>query len=113
MLRTLVVVIALIAAVVPYPAALIERMYSRGLYPRFQPILTQASNASPVAIIDGVVLLLLAWGLVSVVRRWRKRGFVPAVVRLFSWTLTTAAAVYLLFLATWGLNYRRLPLESK
>ena len=113
MARALIVITALTAAVVPYPAALVERVYSRGLYPRLQPLLTRASNAAPIAILDVVVLLLLAWGLVSVLRRWRKRGLASAVVRLLSWTLTSAAVLYLLFLATWGLNYRRVPLESK
>src|SRR5205085_2742780 len=28
-------------------------------------------------------------------------------------TVTMAAVVYLLFLATWGLNYRRVPLAAK
>lgn len=113
MVRALVVVTALVAALVPYPAAVVERVYSRGFYPWLQPVLTQASNASPIAIIDVVVLLLLAWGAVSMMRRWRKRGAAPAVVRLLAWALTTAAVLYLLFLATWGLNYRRVPLESK
>ena len=112
-MRALIVIVALVAAVVPYPAAFVEEFYSRGLYPRFQPLLTQASNSSPVAIIDVVVLLLLAWVFVSVLRRWRKRGVVSALVRLLSWTLTTAAVLYLLFLGSWGLNYRRVPLESK
>lgn len=112
-MRALIVIVALVAAVVSYPAAVVERFYSRGLYPRFQPLVTQASNASPVAVVDVVVLFLLAWVAVSVLRRWRKRGVASALVRLLSWTVTTAAVLYLLFLGSWGLNYRRVPLESK
>lgn len=113
MLRALLVIAALIAALIPYPASLVERLYSRGLYPRLQPLLTQSSNAVPIAIIDIVCAVLALWLFVSMVRRWRKRGAASAFVRLLTFSLTTAAALYLLFFVTWGLNYRRVPLEDK
>jgi hypothetical protein len=113
MFRALIVITAVIVALVPYPAAIVERWYSRGLYPRLQPLLTQASNAVPVAIIDIVFALLITWLLVSVLRRWRKRGAVAAFVRFLTWGITATAVLYLLFFVSWGLNYRRVPLEQK
>ena len=113
LLRIILIVVAVAAAVAPYPAALVERWYSRGLYPRLQPILTQASNAVPVAVIDIVFAILIVWLVVSMLGRWRKRGAIGAFVRFLTWGLTTAAVLFLLFFATWGLNYRRVPLEEK
>jgi hypothetical protein len=113
LLRIILIVLAVTAAVAPYPAALVERWYSRGLYPRLQPLLTQASNMVPVAVIDIVFAILIAWLLVSMLGRWRKRGAIAAFVRFVTWGLTTAAVLFLLFFATWGLNYRRVPLEEK
>jgi hypothetical protein len=113
MIRVLVVIAALIAALVPYPASLVERLYSRGLYPRLQPLLTQASSVVPVAVIDVVLGILILWLVVSVVRRWRKRGAASGFVRFLSFGLTSAAVLYLLFFVSWGLNYRRVPLEQK
>lgn len=112
-LRGLLVGLAAVAAIVPYPAGLVERFYTRGLYPEVQPVLTGASNAVPVAVLDLVAALLVTFFIVIVVRRWRQRGLVSAVGRALTFTLTTGAVLYLLFLVTWGLNYRRIPLESK
>ena len=113
MLRALIIILALVAALLPYPASLVERLYSRGLYPRMQPLLTQASDVVSLAVLDIVVGILLVWMLVTVLGRWRKRGAVAAFVRLLTFALTTAAVLYLLFFVTWGLNYRRVPLEEK
>ena len=101
------------AALVPMPPAAVERNYSNGLYPSIQRTLTPLSNLTPFALLDlaGIVLLLLV--LSRVVRRARsqgwKRGLRGAVVTL----LRVGALIYLLFLAIWGLNYRRVPLENK
>ena len=113
MIRALVVVTAVVAALLRYPAPAVERLYARGLYPRLQPLLTSASNAVPFAVIDIAFGILLVWLLMTVLRRWRKRGAVSALVRAFTFGLTTAAVLYLLFFVSWGLNYRRVPLEDK
>jgi Protein of unknown function (DUF3810) len=46
-------------------------------------------------------------------RRVRAVGFVRAMLRTLLTLLTLAAVLYLAFLAMWGLNYRRVPLEAK
>ena len=44
------------AAVVPLPAAFVERVYSAGAYPVLQRVLTSFSNRVPFALIDVLVL---------------------------------------------------------
>lgn len=104
-----------VAAVTPVPPALVERVYSTGVYPVFQRILTPISNQAPFALID----LLIAGGVVwfvflaLAVRRLFRRGEKRVVQRVVVCAILPAAALYLAFLAFWGFNYRRVPLEEK
>jgi hypothetical protein len=111
--RVTVWTLALASALMPLPASLVEQVYSRGIYPAFQPYVTAASNMVPVALLDvalGILLLVFA---VRYVRAIRAKGWRLGSASLALSLLTTTAVVYLLFLATWGLNYRRIPLEGK
>lgn len=109
-----VLAIACAALLLPLPAVAVERAYSSLIYPPLQRALTSFSNLVPVALLDVVIVgLPLAWVVLVVrdlarsPRRWRTAG---------RWTLLTAvvvASLYLVFLLTWGLNYRRVPLERK
>jgi len=110
------VVAALVCAFVPVTPSFIERWYSTGLYPRIQQVLTPISNLIPFALFDvltiGAAVLVLG-SIVRAVRRARQ-------TRRFSILLTTlgnivfgAAAAYLVFLAVWGFNYRRMPMTER
>ena len=112
----LVIATALAAALLPISPSWIEAAYSRGVYLAFQRQLTPLTNTSPVAVTD----LLLVGALLAVAlflrRMWRlsaRRGAWPAVRTLAVVALTTAATLYLVFLAAWGLNYRRVPLAAR
>ncbi len=102
------------AALIPIPAPVVERLYSTRVYLAFQPVVTSASNRFPVALLD---LLIAGTGalwiglLVRDLRRAAKplHALVLMAVRTIAWS----AAIYLVFLATWGLNYRRLRLVDK
>ncbi len=106
--------LAAISVIAPLPPRIVESAYSSGFYPALQRILTSLSNLVPFALLDVVIVgLPIAWCALAVravarsSRRMRECG---------RWALRTAvaaAALYLIFLATWGLNYRRLPLEKK
>ena len=61
----LAVAVALAAAVAPLPAAWVERVYSRGLYPRIQSIVTPVSALTSIALLDGAVAILLTTALYS------------------------------------------------
>jgi hypothetical protein len=111
--RVAVILLALGALLVPLPAEWVERVYSRTLYLSFQPYVTTISNLTPVALFDVAVLLALIVGMWLLVRDWRTLGFRKAAAQSAVRVVTAAAAVYLLFFVTWGINYRRVPLEAK
>lgn len=107
-LRTALVGVAAGAALVPLPPAAVDRWYSQRVYATLQPLLTSLSNAAPFALLDVLLsALALAWiGLAArdlLGARGRSRGALRIVVRTVVW----CAALYLAFLALWGLNYRR------
>jgi hypothetical protein len=110
------ILIAVTVAVFPPGAMSVERYYSRGLYPILQATVTSLSNRSPIALFDVaiVVLALIAIGIwISSIRLARKKQAIRSLWRGFVATLTLLAVVYLWFLAAWGLNYARPPLESQ
>lgn len=103
---------AVAAALAPFPPAIVERWYSEGWYPHVQRALTRASNVVPISLFDGLCLAAFVWFVWMVARTVRRHGVrgLPGA----GWrVLVTAAAIYLLFLVTWGLNYRRVPLERR
>lgn len=112
-IRLILIVLATAAAVAPTPAGLVERLYSNGVYAQVQPVVTGVTNRLPVAVLDVGVGILLIWLLLVMVRAYRRRGMVAAGLRALGWLLTTGAVIYLLFLASWGLNYRRVSLASR
>lgn len=112
-LKLSVILLALAAALAPLPAPLVERLYSQGLYPWLQPLVTRASSLAPVAMLDVGVTIILASLLVVMARRWRACGVVRAAARSVMSSVVLGAVIYLWFLGLWGLNYRRLPLEEK
>jgi len=115
MVRAAVVGLAVAAAVVPLPATWVEWAYARAFYPIWQTMATTASNAVPIALLDFLIVGLgLSWLLLAVVdvRRSGARGRGRAVGRIAARTAVWAAAGYLVFLVSWGLNYRRVRLED-
>lgn len=104
------ILLAALAAIAPLPAPAVERTYSTGIYPTIQRALTPLSNVVPIALLDVAALLLLFLLAVRFVRAGgRRQGARAAGIT----ALKAVAVVYLLFLALWGLNYRRVPLEQK
>jgi hypothetical protein len=111
--RLIVVGVAALLALLPLSPAAVERWYSRGLYPAIQPVITGFSSIVPVALLDIAAAIALAGAAVSAARRVRSAGFQRWLRELPFALLVAAAVFYLWFLAFWGLNYRRLPLEQK
>lgn len=113
--RAALIVLAALAAIVPRPPALVERVYSAGLYPFVQRVLTSVSNIAPVALFDVVLVaavLWTAWRWAAAIGGWRRRTWRPTGVAVRS-SVTLAAAAYLWFVVVWGLNYARPPLEQR
>jgi REP element-mobilizing transposase RayT len=108
-MRAALIVLALGAAVLPIPAALVERLYSTWLYPALQPTLTTASNHAPFALFDAAIVGVVALWLGLAVRDVLiapLRGVLRVALRTMVWSAT----LYLIFLVAWGLNYRRVHL---
>ena len=115
-LRSPILIAAAVAAVVPTPAAWVETAYSASFYLFLQRYLTPLASRFPFAFFDlligAVVGSLAIWWVVRLSRassgsRWR------AALSMTVNTATLVALVYLVFLTTWGLNYRRQPLRQK
>jgi hypothetical protein len=108
--------VAALVAMLPPGAASVERWYSRWLYPIIQANVTSLSNRSPIALFD-VAIVVFSLTLITIwirsIRLARKRPILRPLWRGFVATLTVLAVVYLWFLAAWGLNYARPPLESQ
>ncbi|MBI2223226.1 MAG: DUF3810 family protein [Acidobacteria bacterium] len=102
MRRISIIVIAICAGMAPFPPELIEDRYSRAIYPHVQHVLTSFSNSTTIALFDVALALGAFVALVLLVRRGR-------VLNL----LCFIAIAWMVFLATWGLNYRRSPVEDR
>ena len=115
MLKLALIVVAAIFALAPLPRHVVERVYSRGMYPMVQPGLTALSNRTSFAWFDAIVLVAVA----AIVVMWtarlrsprrRTQGIGRTLAVLTVDTLVLAAVLYLWFLGAWGLNYQRQPL---
>ena len=61
----------------PWPAWFVERLYSRGIYPYIQRVMTTMSNVTPWAVMDGLLVAAAVyemWRLVRTVAAARVRG---------------------------------------
>ena len=107
---------AALGAFAPVSSGCVERIYSRSVYVWFQRALTALSNRTDLALFDVLVVSLavglIGWWVIRMRRAPRGRR-VRAAIRMSFNTAVGCAAVYLLFLACWGLNYRREPLTQK
>ena len=104
---------ALGLAFIPLPSRLVEQLFSRGVYAAVQPVMTFASNFAPFALLDvllGATVILLTTAMVRDVRR---AGLARGAVRAGGRAVVWSAAAYLVFLAVWGLNYRREPVTTR
>lgn len=114
--QALMVLAAGAAAMLPRPEAIIERLYGRAFYPALQAALTGVSNRLPLAVFDVALVCALAalvwwWGR-ALGALWRRRLWAPTG-RAAAATLALAAALYLWFLAVWGLNYARPAMDVR
>lgn len=109
------VALAGMALAAPLPPGAVERWYSTGAYPVIERALTTVSGVTPFAWFD-LWLLATVGGLCWL---WRRPFLAPrgerwrALGRAAWATVVAASAGYLVFLACWGLNYRREPLTAR
>jgi len=84
-----------------YPSDFVERSYSRSIFPKISQAAGRVADLLSLSWLD----LLVPAGAVFLVWLVRKRRW--------GTILNVAAALYLIFFWTWGLNYHRKPLSSK
>lgn len=100
-------------ALAPIPAWAVESIFSRRIYATLQPVLTFSSNAAPIALVDVAGVAVVSWlalrSIFDLRRQGAVRGALRAAWRASLWT----AALYVAFLALWGLNYRRPSLPER
>jgi Protein of unknown function (DUF3810) len=115
-IRVLVIGLAVLAGLAPIDSRVVERWYSTGIYPAIQRVVTPVSNLVPFALLDLLAVGALAAALVVLVRSIllarKKKTWKP--IRLILTRLASSGAViYLVFLAIWGLNYRRVSMSER
>ena len=112
--RIVLTTAAAVAVVVPVSRAVVERDYSDRMYVALQHTLSSASNRTPLALLDVLLaVVLVAWVFFAARDLVRAKTRMRAAARIVVRSIVWSAAAYLLFLATWGLNYRRVPLREK
>ncbi len=114
--RIALVFAAVIVALFPMPADVIEGTYSTGAYPPLQRWLTALSNKTFFALLDGLIIVVVVFWLLLLLADIRSRkdaGYLWVVREAAARTVTLAAGLYLVFMAMWGLHYRREPLHAK
>lgn len=115
-LLLLVTALAAPCVVAPFPAQ-VEAAFSRGLFPVVAGVLARVTGSLRFSVAEATALLLAigaSWLLARSARAWRqalgqrRRLLWRGVTRL----VIVGASIYLIFLACWGFNYRRLPFAA-
>jgi hypothetical protein len=103
-----VVLSAVLAALLPLPPALVDHWYTARVYGSLQPLITSFSNLAPFALLDLFLgAITVAWLGLAVRDLLRAPSRMRGVWLVAARSLVWSSALYLLFVAMWGLNYRR------
>jgi Protein of unknown function (DUF3810) len=114
--RVVVIGLAVVAGLAPIDSRLVESWYSTNIYLVIQRFLTPVSNLVPFALLDVLAVGALAATLVVLVRSVqlaRKKKTWKPILLILTRLVSSGAVIYLLFLAVWGLNYRRVPMSER
>ncbi|MBI4265018.1 MAG: DUF3810 family protein [Acidobacteria bacterium] len=98
------------------PAPLVERWFSAGVYPAVQRAVTPISNLVPFAVLDLLVLAAVAAMLTVIVRgvrAARRTHRIAPLLQAARQLVVALACGYLVFLALWGFNYRRVAMTDR
>ena len=98
-------------------SALVERLYSNGIYPLIAVTLRTLSRFFPFPLGDVLYLLLIAfvlWKIVLLIRKAAKKQLVKADrIRIPVAILKFILILYIAFKILWGLNYSRMPINKR
>ncbi len=120
MTRVVAIAAAVVAALAPTSPEWVERAYSTFIYIGLQRSLTALTNHVPISLLEVGAAVLIAIFISHAVGRWRSARLAAmrgrragALAGLVVDAAAFAAVVYLLFLALWGLNYRRTSIATR
>src|SRR5262249_41202530 len=99
-------------ALPPSARGFLSFFYWGGFSPPLQRFLTTASNVTSIPALDLLIVVTAGVFLVSAWRDVRSPGGWQGVMRIARRGLVISAVVYLAFIVTWGLNYRRGPVVA-
>src|SRR4030095_4239960 len=109
-------VLALLVFALPIPTWIVDRAYSNNIYHFWQSWVTALSNLAPFTFLDVLLLgfvALVIWRIAKLVRLARTDGVLNALWEGAARFFRTVSLLVLIFIAMWGLNYRRTPLSEK
>ena len=96
-----------------YPAHT-ERIYGEWIYPRVASVLGALNRPFPFSLAQLAGALLIAGGIIYLVRRKRRSASkLATVVRAFALVWILTGIIAFLFVLSWGLNYARPTLEER
>jgi Protein of unknown function (DUF3810) len=111
--RLVLLLMAVGAAFLPVPRWMVERWYSNGFYAVVQPAVTFTSNTTRFALLDVVWIGVTVAFLGLVARDLRRESRLRAAARIVTRAAIWSATLYLAFVVSWGLNYRRERLTER
>ncbi len=95
-------------------AAWVNSVYSGRIYRHIAAVLVPISDAVPFSLTGLSFILLLVGVPLLLFRSWKKRSGLRRFALMWCWRGAAASlVVYALFLATWGANYSRSPLQAR
>ena len=95
---------------------LVEKYFSRGLYPVSSKIQTSIANLFPFSLYELVIIVLVAYGLYRIVRLIRsvkKKEFAREILSFATVVILLSSIGIFLFQFLWSLNNYRLPLKDQ
>ena len=106
----------MLAIVAPWPAGLVDAVYSRVIYRWLQVFLTTVSNLTPWTWLDVLAVAAVVLCIRRIVRLRAVRrddGWARVAIEAGQRLLRAAGYVGIAFVVCWGLNYRRTSLMSE
>lgn len=97
---------------VPLSPALIDTVYTRGLYRGISAVLVPLTGSTALPIAPLLIAALLVWLVLRLVFRRRKPNLWRSLGHGLLGLVITAATLYALFILLWGANYGRTTLET-